>query len=81
MNKIVKIICLIILIFASSKIKSIDISNELYPTSLAFDYDKENDLYTLYFQVINPAFLSKNENSNTKEEANIEVKQHSYKNE
>ena len=65
MNRICKIICLIIIIFASSKIKSIDISNELYPTSLGLDYNKETNLYTLYFQVINPAYLSKNENTGT----------------
>lgn len=62
MRKLVLIISIIILLFASSKIKSIDISNELYPTSFAFDYDDSTSEYTLFFQIINPSFLSKNEN-------------------
>lgn len=63
MSKLSFIICVIILIFASSKIKSIDISNELYPTSVGLDFNNNTKEYTLYFQIINPSYLSKNENS------------------
>lgn len=65
MNKFAFIISIFIIIFASSNIKSIDISNELYPTSIGVDYDNKNKEYTLYFQIINPAYLSKNENTAT----------------
>ncbi len=62
MKKLFLTLSIIILVFASSKITSIDISNELYPTSFAFDYDNKAKEYTLFFQIINPSFLSKNEN-------------------
>ena len=64
MRKFNLIISIFIVLFSITKINGIDINNELYPTSLAFDYNNENKELILYFQIINPSFLSKNENVN-----------------